>query len=337
MPEKDPVTIIVPSSSANVGPFYDIGCVGLEKPNLSVTYRARSGQSLTEIISSVHVPTGRSLGKAGIKALYKFHEAFGIDSRFYMLMEDSGYPVGGLGRSGAEAVGAVMAAAVYHHIPLTREQVIEYSAKGEPDEHKDNVAGSTNGRFNLISRSPVNDSLRVTPIDPPIDLGIAIGFSSHQKTEGTEGMRAVLQEPVSAETFIKQMGRLAIVTDAMRAGDTETLLEYILGDLFHEQRRANIGGYGNFNAVEFTELKKYLHKSHGVALNVSGAGPNMQFLYNKVQYPYPEIILERLAETAGTWFADKGIKMKIREMEIARGGAYDYALENYPDYRALVT
>lgn len=331
MQEHDKVTIKVPCSSANVGPFYDVGCLGLKEPSLQVTYEKTDEWGLNIKIAegSVTPPPNRILGAAANSALTKLLNERSQETGHRITIADNGYPVGGLGRSGAEAVGAIMAYCVYYGISLTRGEVIRYSAKGEPGEHKDNVAGSTNGRFNIIATPAFSGQVVVRAIDTPPDLGIAIGFSSHQKTSGTEGMRKVLQRAVPSQTFVEQSGRIAMITAAMVSGNTDLLLDFIGGDLFHEPRRANIKGYGNFKARAFTKLKRELYKETGIVINVSGAGPNMQFLYSKEKYP--DGVVDVLSNTAVPWFVGKGIQMAVKDMEIAEGGAYDYAVQAY-DY-----
>lgn len=321
--------IEVPSSSANVGLFYDVGCLGLKEPHLKVIYTRHPSKTGIEIYanSPLTPPASRSLGYAGRVALEHFLEEIGIKEGARLYFEDDGYPVGGLGRSGAEAVGAIMAAAVVYEKPLNRNEVVIFSAHGEPGQHTDNVAGSTNGRFNIIAVSPITGEPTVDVVDVPSDLGIAIGFSSHQKTTGTEGMRKVLQDPVASEIFVIQGGRIAAATAAMAKGYIDRLLEIIGGDVFHEPRRAEIGGYGNFNAAELFALKRTLFRELHLALNVSGAGPNMQILFNKREYPNG--IVDAISPTIVPWFQEKGIKLVVRDMEIAQGGAYDYAVKEY--------
>jgi len=308
--------IIIPSSSANVGIYFDNACLALANPELiTILTRLPNKYGITiEAISSILPPAGRNLKEHNIKE--------GV----HVVYEDSGYPVGGLGRSGAEAVGAVMAAAVVFDIKLTRAQIVKAAAKGEPGEHMDNVAGSTNGKFNLITRSPATNQLSVAVYDVPDNLGIAIGNSSHQKTTGTEGMRTILQKPVSPKDFIEQGGLIAGATAALISADVDKFLEYTWGDRFHEPRRADIDGYGKFSGVEFKKLKTDLFNQFHIALNVSGAGPNMQFLYNKDQYPHG--VLNNLTFVR-EWFGDHGVVLDINETRIAQGGGYDYALLNY--------
>lgn len=321
--------IEVPSSSANVGLFYDVGCLGLREPHLKITYTRLPLQIDIEVDakSPLMPPNGRNLGHAGKVALENFLKEIGVKEGARLYFEDDGYPVGGLGRSGAEAVGAIMAAAVVYEKPLSRNEVVIFSAQGEPGQHKDNVAGSTNGRFNIIAVSPITGEPSVDVVDVPSDLGIAIGFSSHQKTTGTEGMRKVLQSPVASEVFVIQVGRVAAAIAAIAKGDIDRFLEVVGGDGFHEPRRADIGGYGNFKAAELFALKRTLFRQLHLALNVSGAGPNMQILFNKREYPNG--IAEAVSPAIVPWFQEKGIKLVVKAMEIAQGGAYDYALKEH--------
>jgi homoserine kinase len=324
---RNQATIVVPSSSANVGLGFDIWCLGLTHPQLRVTYIKKQRGIEVETKSPYSPPSGRTLGYGGKLALEFFLGEFGIDEGAYLLYEDDGYPVGGLGRSGAESVGAIIAAAVVHGMQLSRDDVIILSAKGEPEEHKDNVAASTNGRFNVIVTSPTTGKASVDVYDVPETLGIAIGYSSYRKTRGTEGLRKILRDPVPAEDFIIQGGLISGATAALIRGNTSRFLELVWGDRFHEPRRADVGGYGNFIAPDFIDLKSNLFEDYHIALNVSGAGPNMQFLYNKAEHL--DGIVDLISPIVVPWFRKRGVEMKIKTTEIASKGAYDYAEKNY--------
>lgn len=323
MDEK--IKIKIPSSSANVGLGYDIWSLALEKPSLKLIYLRKPKEYGIKIDakSNCEVPSERKLGYAGKIALEKFFEQMNIDEGAHLFYEDNeDYPIGGLGRSGAEAVGAITAANIIYNKGLSSKNIIKYSAKAEPGEHKDNVAASTNGGFNIIAILPATKELSVYNIDAPENLGIAIGYSSHKKTQGTEGMRKVLQEPVSAEDFVAQSGLLSMATAALVNKDTDKFLELVWADRFHEPRRANIGGYGNFTMNDFEGLKLDIFNKFNVSLNVSGAGPNMQFLYNKNKYK--EGIGNIIQSIVIPWFKEKGIEMKIKETEIAKIGVCEY-------------
>ncbi|MBI4439698.1 hypothetical protein HY638_01890 [Candidatus Woesearchaeota archaeon] len=328
----DQVSIYVPSSSANVGLGYDIWCLGLEQPQLIVDYTKKASPGIeVKVESPFEPPNGRVLGHAGVVALEKFLKEHKINDGAYLFYEDDGYPVGGLGRSGAEAVGAIMAAAVAYGIKLSRNDIIAASARGEPGEHKDNVAASTNGRFNIIvSSTPYTRKPSVDFYDVPDDLGLVIGFSSHKKTGGTEEGRAALSKPVDVGDYVPQTGNISAATAALVTGNTKRFLELVWGDRFHQPRRSAVRFYGNFDDNEFTTLQRDIFEKLGVAWNVSGAGPNMQALYSKADYP-DGLLTTEISRVLASWFAERGIEMNLKEMNIAKEGAYDCAKRIY-DY-----
>ncbi|MCS7197898.1 MAG: hypothetical protein NZ930_04370 [Candidatus Bipolaricaulota bacterium] len=330
----DQVTIIVPASTANVGLGYDVWALGLKRPQLRLTY-IRKRHPGVEVAARSASPAlaDRILGYAGKLALESFLREHGIGEGAYLYYEDEGYPMGGLGRSGAEAVGAIIAAAVVYDKRLSREEVVLFSAKGEPGEHKDNVAASTNGRFNIIATSPLTGRVTIDCYDAPEDLGVAIGFSSHKKRGGTAEARRVLESPARAEDLIVQMGLVSAMTAAFVTGNTDRVLEVAWGDRFHERRRADSGAYGAFTYREFQELKRKLFAEFHVALLVSGAGPNMTVLYNKRRYPHG--VVAAIAPVMSQWFQERGIDLELREAEIATEGAYDYAQRQYAWQRLL--
>ena len=75
----DEVTIIVPSSSANLGLGYDTWSLGISEPHLKVTYTKISSGIELNIKSSVSPPLERVLGTAGRKALEEFLKQEGIE------------------------------------------------------------------------------------------------------------------------------------------------------------------------------------------------------------------------------------------------------------------
>ena len=89
----DRATIIVPSSTANVGLGYDVWCLGLAQPELRVTCtRAQTGVELEPVRSAARPPEGRALGHAGLIALKTFMKDFAIPDGVRLLYEDDGTP-----------------------------------------------------------------------------------------------------------------------------------------------------------------------------------------------------------------------------------------------------
>ena len=331
----DKAIIEVPSSTANVGPGYDIWSVAIRSPYLKVTCtRTKSG---IEVLStSPHQPpAGRELGYAGGLAAAHFLQKFDIKGGVSILYEDSddGYPVGGLGRSGAEIVGAILSAAVAYDKILNLDELTTLSHQIEG--HPDNVAASINGRFSIMATSPYNGGLIVDCYDLPENLGIAIGFSSHQKTGGTEAGRRVLRDPVPVADFVAQTGLVSMITAALIRGNVHRFLELVWGDRFHEPRRADAGFYGKFTGQDLAGLKRELFEKFNVGLCVSGAGPNMQAWYNKNDHL--QGIAGVISPVVVPWFRERDIEMRIEEMGVAREGAHAYAQRVYGYGRAAIS
>lgn len=331
--KNDRVTIQVPGSTANLGPFFDKAGAAITEWKLEVTLEPVNGRDIYfQAESKIPVPEGRKRGHAGAVALEQYLQSIGIRRRGLRLtfrdISKNGFRSGGTGSSGAEAVGAVTAAAVLFGQLVSPRDIILASAKGEPEEHKDNVAPSVLGGIVFLSDVPNSPELVINRVSPPRNLGLAIGFSSHQKEGGTEAYRKVLDDPVVSKIFVRQVGRAVNGALSLRDRNVEDFLQLVLGDEFHEPRRADAGCYGKFSAEEFAKLKKELYEIHRIALAVSGAGPSMLFWFNKLQYR--QGIPVEPKEFAEEWFNKRGISMRIEAVKIQARGAYSYAQQAYP-------
>ncbi|GBC74987.1 Homoserine kinase [archaeon HR06] len=187
--------------------------------------------------------------------------------------------------------------------------------------HLDNVAASTNGGFNIIAKNSLGE-YKINYFIPNEKLGLAIGYSDYKKEGGTEALRKILNRPIRKDIYVENLGRISSATLALVNGDIDGFIEMIWEERFHELRRANIGAYGFFNFKELLELKRYLFDTFGVALNISGAGPNIQIVYNKEKMRN----WEELKNYVEAWFLKKKVKINIKKVNIAKEGAYDKAL-----------
>lgn len=338
-PSYDQVTVYVPGSTANLGPYFDKAGAALSKPLLKVTLERVTGREIEfQALSSAPTPDGRRRGYAGAVALEIFLYALGIKPGLRLTFEDTnpdGFPTGGTGLSGAESVGAILSAAIMFNRHLTPREVVLAGAKGEPGEHKDNVAPSTLGGIVFMSDVPGSENTLFYRVTPPQELGLAIGFSSHQKTGGTESTRNVLNEPVESAVLVKQVGRAVVGALSLQTGNVGDFLKLVYGDEYHEPRRADAGLYGDFSAEEFFLLKQELYQRYRIALAVSGAGPNMQFWFDNRNYRSGLTYLSH--QLISSWFANHGINMLVEEIPIDRNGAYFKAKQAYPDSALTAT
>lgn len=330
-PVRDSVEVIAGGTTANMGTLFDIGGAAMRTPRLLARIEPAPLDGINLVYhSNTKTPEGRVRGHAGVVALRSYLDNIGIKIGVTLTFEEGkgGFPTGGTGSSAAEAVGAVLAGAVLFDQEMTPEKVIQAAAKGEPDEHMDNVAPAVMGGIVLMHKG-YDGKLEFTRIEPPKNLGLALGFSSHNKNGGTEATRKVLDEPVSKDLHISQIQLVAQEILALGRGDVNSFLRVVWQDRFHEPRRAEAGIYGNFNAIEFTQFKEGLFRDYGIGLAVSGAGPSMAFWFDKSRYPNG--LIEDIKTVISSWFSSCGVQMRVEDSGIAVNGAYNYVIESYPD------
>jgi homoserine kinase len=325
----DKVELFVNSSAANIGPGYDIWSIGFKEPGLYVVAEKTGKGVAVEYDGGHETPQGMKLGYAGGKALEMFLSVHGITDGLKLSYREKGdYPMGGLGRSGAEAVAAVMGAALAFGIELSPGEVIAHSAASEPEGHADNVAASVNGRFNVVTRSPKDDKIHADRIDVPDSLGIIMAVSSHKKEGGTGAARGNGDRTFSGKDFKGYAQRVSMAPAALRRGEVDTFLEYVSGENFHEMQRAAARRYGDFTDREFTKLKQELFGEHDVVWVASGAGPTMLGLYNKDRHPDAEERMRCISSVVDRCLGNGAI-VKLKEMAAAKEGAYGYAAREF--------
>lgn len=342
----DQVTIIVPGSTANLGPHFDGAGAALENLRLKVTLEPIDGRDIdVQVTSAASTPPGRRRGYAGALALDKYLHQLGVVTQGFRLIyadtKKNGFITGGTGLSGAESAGAIMAAAVILNQAPTPLQVIAAARQGEPGGrpgrpgHPDNVTPSVLGGIIFMGKIPGTEEMVMVRIPPPRTLGLAIGFSSHQKTGGTEATRGrILEKPISGKKVAGQVNNAVINALSLMVGGklgVENFLRFVSSDIYHEPRRAKVGLYGNFSAKDLAVFKKDFFRLFGIAVAISGAGPHLELWFSKIKY-HDGIPAEPQAYLQ-SWGADHELTFQIENAAIAGEGVYAYAQRHYPQSR----
>lgn len=271
----------VPSSSANLGPGYDVFSLALAAPSLEVEVE------LTDSTTDVEVePMGRygdrvnrdpgsnSAARAFIELRRRLKRQTGAKIKIL-----ANIPVGkGLGSSAAEAVGAVLSASKALGFELRREEVVRLAASVEPGGHADNAAASALGGFNVILQEESGPEF--LNFRAPEALGLVVLVPDVEKGS-TEIARAHVPKQVTMSEHVEVTSRIAAACVSMLSGDLRTLLKAVSIDPIVERSRAEAGVYGNCSWEELKEEKLKLLRSYGVALTISGAGPSRLLLYDR--------------------------------------------------------
>jgi len=282
-PIKQPVVYVSsPASVANFGVGFDVHSIALEEPQIQLWFKS-APQNIREIRIKGRYASDTTADpdlNASGQALTAFYKEFDVAQGYVLTIQANTPPKVGLGLSGAEAVGAVLCAAVTLGLDLSREEVARIAAKAEPMQHMDNVAASALGGFNVVASNPVNGKLRITTIPPPLDLGAAIVVPNVTK-QSTMINRQLLPNTTSRENYVESMGYASTITAALAGQDIDTLLETIPWDPFVEPARAAAGAYGNGVTPRFLQdLKHELFSKFHVAETMSGAGPSHALWYS---------------------------------------------------------
>src|SRR5436309_1806593 len=190
------VTSITPSSTANLGPGFDVFGLGIDAFEDKVTLTTHLEQSEQIALKNSgegerYVPASVEYNCAGL-VVKKMSQDFDLKNRIEISLEKK-VPAGmGIGSSAASAVAAAVAFDRLFDLKIEKAKLVEYAAEGEivsaGTKHYDNVSGSLLGGFVIVRTNPELEFIR---IDPPKDLVFVIAIPlikiSERKTEIARG------------------------------------------------------------------------------------------------------------------------------------------------------
>ncbi|OLB89798.1 MAG: homoserine kinase [Thaumarchaeota archaeon 13_1_40CM_38_12] len=259
------VTAVAPSSTANLGPGFDVFGLGLDafEDKVTITTRLEQSEQITLRISGEGertVPARLEDNCAGV-VVKKMSQDFDLKNSFEINLEKK-VPAGlGIGSSAASAVAAAVAFDRLFDLKIEKAKLVEYAAEGEivsaGTKHYDNVSGSLLGGFVIVRTSPRLEFIR---LDPPKDLIMIIAIPLIEVPDKkTEIARSVLPNDVSLKSVVHNVSNASTI---------------VAGFLIVEpHRKGLIPGY---DAVKRNALK-----AGALAVTISGAGPSMiSFLKN---------------------------------------------------------
>ena len=291
------IKIRVPATSANLGPGFD--CLGLAlnvwnevtfEPSYRMTYHVtgegaekfnRSPKNpLTKAYKHLYEVCGKEIKGASIRA----HNEIFVSS--------------GLGSSAAAIVAGLFGANELLGRPLNGNELLKLAAGLEG--HPDNVAPALIGGLvvsvaageEIITRRYEIPDFTIVIVKPNVDWPTRLA-------------RAVLPKSVSRTDAIFNIGRAALVVDALRTGDLD-LLQRVMQDRIHQPfRLKNISG----GMAAYKTAKQY-----GAAA-LSGAGPSI------LAFVPPEDAQKAILEIASV-FTDRGIDCRSLLTRPSRRGVH---------------
>ena len=222
------VEVKAPATTANLGPGFD--CLGMAL-DLWNTVRLEVGGS--GITVSGEGEGSLSLGRDNLvfRSAAALFQAAGVPAPHLSLTCENAVPLGrGLGSSSAAVVGGLAAANALCGAPLSQEAVLALAV--EIEGHPDNVTPALLGGCQIVVQD--GDRVVTSPVPMTTDLWAVLYIPSQQMP--TQQARGLLGPTVTRSDAVFNMGRAALLVNALSTGDV-SLLRTATQDRLHQPAR----------------------------------------------------------------------------------------------------
>ena len=261
---RDAVRVLVPATSANLGPAFDSAGLALELVDELVAMVSDDPGVLVEVSGEGSDDLPRDSSHLVVRAMALGFSALGAAPEGFVLRCTNVIPHGrGLGSSAAAIIGGlVLARAMVVDGPelLSDEDLLQLALTLE--SHPDNIAAALLGSFTIAwtTDDGVADATRIA-VNP--ELRAVVAIPSFEVP--TKAARAALPTQVDYATAGFNIARSALLVHAMTE-DPSLLLEATADRMHQEQRR-------EMYAPSMTLVDSL--RARGVAAAISGAGPTV--------------------------------------------------------------
>ena len=259
------VTAKAPSSTANLGPGFDVFGLALDAFYDTITLtKQKSGIT---IVTDDSIPVSPTKNTAGLVVQYmqkKFKTKGGVQIKI-----KKGVPAGfGMGSSAASAAATAIAFDKLFGLKLNGNTLVECAGVGERASagsiHYDNVSASVLGGFVIVRTKPLN----VIKILPPTDLRLVVAVPKMiVPAKKTEVSRSVVPKQVSLSDSVTNLSNAAAIVAGFVQKDSE-LIGRSIQDVIVEPARAHL-------IPGFASVKKNALKAGALGVTISGAGPSV--------------------------------------------------------------
>ncbi|MEK6908237.1 MAG: homoserine kinase, partial [Thermoproteota archaeon] len=259
------ITVRAPSSTANLGPGFDVFGLAVDAFFDEVTLtKKKSGIS---IVTEDNIPTNPDNNTAGLvvkNMIKKFKIKDGIEIKI-----KKGVPAGfGMGSSAASAAATVIAFDKMYELKLDENTLVEFAGSGEKASagsvHYDNVAASVLGGFVIVRTNPLN----VIKIKPPMNLRMCIAVPKLEvPKKKTQVSRGVIPKKVSLIDSIANLSNAAAIVAGFMKKDPKLIGDSIKDVIVEPARQHMIPG--------FAKVKENALKAGAFGVTISGAGPSV--------------------------------------------------------------
>lgn len=284
--------IIVPASSANVGPGFDSAGIALTR---YLTIKVKKAEEWKFVHETPLVPEVNH---------YKNHYIYKIATKVaewnsctlppcHVTMHTEIPLARGLGSSASAIVASIELVNQLCGLNLTEEEKLDFAVKIEG--HPDNVAAALLGGFVISVKMGEETKYKKLP---KLDMDLVVYIPSFELK--TEESRKVLPKQFKMKDAATASAISNLMVSSLLTGDYKLAGKMMESDLFHETYRAKL-------IPNYYEIRSHARELGAYGTVISGAGPTMISFV-------PQGEGEKIAEKMRTIFPDYDIeKLEIDE------------------------
>ena len=260
------ITVVAPSSTANLGPGFDVFGLAINAFYDEITLTKKNTKGVS-IITKDDIPTNPNKNTAGLVVKYmikKFKTKDGIEIKIKKNIPP-GY---GMGSSAASAAAAAVAFDKLYQLRLEGNSLVGFAGIGEKASagsiHYDNVAASVLGGFVIVKTNP----LEIIKIEPPTTLRMCIAVPKLKvPKKKTKVSRSVIPRKISFKDSIANLSNATAIVAGFMNKDPELIGKSIRDVIVEPARQHMIPG--------FAKVKENALKAGAFGVTISGAGPSV--------------------------------------------------------------
>ena len=260
------ITVLAPSSTANLGPGFDVFGLAVNAfyDEITLTKTKTKGVS---IVTNDDIPKNPDKNTSGLvvkNMIKKFKIKDGIEIKI-----KKNVPAGfGMGSSAASAAAAAVAFDKLYKLKLDEKSLVEFAGIGEKASagsiHYDNVAASVLGGFVIVKTNP----LELIKIEPPTNLRMCIAVPKLKvPKKKTKVSRSVIPKKISLAASITNLSNATTIVVGFMNKDPEMIGKSIKDVIVEPARQHMIPG--------FSKVKENALKAGALGVTISGAGPSV--------------------------------------------------------------
>jgi len=299
------ITVKAPSSTANLGPGFDVFGLAIDAFYDIVTL-TKTKNGIT-IVTDDKIPTNPENNTAGLvvkNMKKKFKIKDGVEIKI-----KKGVPAGfGMGSSAASAAATAVAFDKLFGLKLDGNSLVEFAGSGEKASagsvHYDNVAASVLGGFVIVKTNPLD----VIRIEPPTNLRMCIAIPKLDvPKKKTKVSRGVIPKMINLTDSVLNISNAAGIVAGFMRKDPELIGNSIKDVIVEPARQHMIPG--------FIKVKENALKAGALGVTISGAGPSV------IAFSKSSANLKKISTAMSNGFASADIKCQTVICKPSKGAA----------------